>query len=102
MLDLLARVKDGGITWRDLEEAYSRKRTKWVQANREWLSGYVHGLRRSGVSGCKIAYNLFIRKYLKLSELEAPVVYESENKLIWCSRNPCPVVEACNRLQLDT
>jgi hypothetical protein len=41
-------------------------------------------------------------KYMNLPSDDVPVVYETESKITWISSNFCPVLEACQRLGLDT
>jgi hypothetical protein len=48
------------------------------------------------------AYTLFIVEFMGLSQLEAPVVYEDEKKIVWRADIECSVLEACRRGGFDT
>ncbi|MFH0917229.1 MAG: nucleoside deaminase [bacterium] len=48
------------------------------------------------------AYGLLFREYMGLALSELPVVHESESEIVWLSKNPCPTLEACRELSLDT
>jgi tRNA(Arg) A34 adenosine deaminase TadA len=39
---------------------------------------------------------------MELAEADLPILAESEGEIVWTSRNPCPTLEACRRLGLDT
>jgi len=44
---------------------------------------------------------LFFAK-MELRPEDLPVVHEDETEIVWSSRNPCPTLDACSRLGLDT
>ncbi len=48
------------------------------------------------------AYVLVLLTYMGIHPDEAPVIYEDEFRITWRSRNFCPLLEACQRLGLDT
>lgn len=48
------------------------------------------------------AFELLFFEYMGLDPEQLPVVTESDSRLTWLSRNPCPTLEACARLGLDT
>jgi tRNA(Arg) A34 adenosine deaminase TadA len=48
------------------------------------------------------AYELLFFDYMGLSPDQLPVVEESDSRITWLSANPCPTLEACARLGLDT
>jgi tRNA(adenine34) deaminase len=79
---------------RQLEAAAAERRRAWVA---------VHGLGpcvdRATPRG---AYELFFRDYLGLSLDDVPVLFETATEIAWRSVNPCPTLEACLRLGLDT
>jgi guanine deaminase len=85
---------------RALEREVTLKRLAWLESR-----GYPG---RTGWSedapsvGPRQAFDLFFAAYLGLDLSELPVVEESENRITWLSKNPCPTLEACGRLGLDT
>lgn len=88
----LTRLQES--TYRSVESEVSRKRRLWVR-------------QRCGVAGAgevspREAYELFLLRYLGLSEKQVPVVLENEREIVWHSYNACPTLEACTRLSLDT
>ncbi|MHB0870081.1 MAG: nucleoside deaminase [Chloroflexota bacterium] len=44
---------------------------------------------------------LFFR-YMGITEDDLPVAAESDSEIVWLSRNPCPTLEACKAIGLDT
>ena len=47
-------------------------------------------------------YELLFFEHMGLERDELPVISESPDEIIWLSRNPCPLLEACLTLGLDT
>lgn len=41
-------------------------------------------------------------EYMGLAPEQVPVVEETEDRITWLSSNPCPTLEACSRLGLET
>jgi tRNA(adenine34) deaminase len=78
-----------------LERQVAEKRNAWFQQNHGNLG------RRSPPTPRK-AYELLFIDYMGLCEDELPVVTESEMEIEWLSLNPCPTLEACKALALDT
>jgi tRNA(Arg) A34 adenosine deaminase TadA len=77
----------------DIEREVARKR-------REWMLGRLPA--SDGPLTPRDGYRLFCLDYLGLAESDVPVVSESESEIVWASRNPCPTLEACRRMGLDT
>ena len=48
------------------------------------------------------AFELLFVEYMGLSPEELPVVEESDSRITWISQNPCPTLDACCHLGLDT
>jgi len=71
-----------------------RKRLDWWEANKNNLN-LTGSLPRQ-------AYEMVLFHYMNISPEEVPVVEETENKITWISSNFCPILEACQRLGLDT
>lgn len=83
-----------GKDLRVLEAAVIEKRLQWCQDNLEQLDG--------GSATPRLGYETLLFRYLGLSEDDVPVVSESDTKITWLSRNPCPTLDACARLNLAT
>jgi len=82
-------------SYRQIEADVSAKRIAWVRQNRERLNLPSSPSPRQ-------AYELLFRNYMGLALEELPVVAETETLIEWLSANPCPTLEACNLLKLDT
>ena len=89
----LSRVKSNA-DYGQICERLTQKRLRWYEENKEKLVLEGSDVRR--------AYTLFLLRYMGLRQEEVPIVYEDERKIVWRSRNFCPVLEACIRLGLDT
>jgi tRNA(adenine34) deaminase len=50
----------------------------------------------------RAAYETLFFDYMGLSPADLPILHETEDEIVWASRNPCPTLEACQRLGLDT
>jgi tRNA(adenine34) deaminase len=48
------------------------------------------------------AYEMLFFDYMGLAEDTVPVLSETDTEIVWSSLNPCPTLEACQRLGLDT
>ena len=48
------------------------------------------------------AYQILFFDCIGLSPEHLPVVQETDQQITWLSKNPCPTLEACIRLGLDT
>ncbi len=72
----------------------SKKRRGWYEQNKAKLN--LQG------SDPRKAYQMVLLEYMKLNPDEVLVVFEDEKKITWKSNNWCPVLEACQRLGLDT
>ena len=86
------RLRSG--EFRKLETEVAEKRVKWFERDRPRAGEAAPSPRR--------AYELFLLEYLGLSEDQVPVVSENDNEIVWASANPCPTLQACRRLGLDT
>lgn len=83
-----------GNDLRVLETAVIEKRLQWCRDNLEPLDGTSPTPR--------LGYETLLLRYLGLSPDDVPVVYESDTKITWLSRNPCATLDACVRLNLAT
>jgi tRNA(adenine34) deaminase len=50
----------------------------------------------------RAAFELFFFEYMGFAPEQVPVVEEGDSRITWLSTNPCPTLEACTRLYLDT
>jgi tRNA(Arg) A34 adenosine deaminase TadA len=50
----------------------------------------------------RFAFEMLFFRYMGLRPEDLPVLKEDEEEIVWSSRNPCPTLEACKRLGLDT
>ena len=80
--------------WINLEEDLLNKRMQWFENNKTRIC------KLKG-SDLEKAYHLILMK-IGIKSSEAPIVEESENKIVFHSRNYCPSLEACIILDLDT
>ncbi|MFH0977929.1 MAG: hypothetical protein V1837_01370 [Candidatus Woesearchaeota archaeon] len=79
--------------WSAINQELSTKRLAWLAEHWNMFPDAITDVRR--------AYLLLMAK-LDVTTLEAPVVFENREKIIWHSRNPCPVLEACQLGGYDT
>lgn len=80
--------------YKEIHGMLRKKRLAWWETNKDKL-------RLQGPLP-KQAYQLVILEYLRIDPEEAPVIYDSGTRITWLSFNFCPVIEACERLGLDT
>jgi tRNA(Arg) A34 adenosine deaminase TadA len=78
-----------------LERQVAEKRRAWFQQNHPDQRRHIPLTPRG-------AYEMLFMEYMGLSEGELPIVMESEAEIEWRSLNPCPTLEACKVLGLDT
>jgi tRNA(Arg) A34 adenosine deaminase TadA len=50
----------------------------------------------------RMAFETLFFRYMGLHPEDLPVVSEDAHQITWSSQNPCPTLEACQRLGLDT
>lgn len=86
--------------FRASEKEVTRKRVAWLDVRGHsrptgWpLPTPPVSLRR--------AYEMLFFEYMGLHAEDLPVIEESDSRITWLSLNPCPTLEACSRLHLDT
>jgi tRNA(Arg) A34 adenosine deaminase TadA/catechol 2,3-dioxygenase-like lactoylglutathione lyase family enzyme len=83
-----------------LERRRSRKRLEWLTANGHPPRADAP-LPPAPVSP-REAYELLFFDYMGLTREQMPVVEESADRIVWLSGDPCPTLEACGGLGLDT
>src|SRR5208337_4941962 len=80
-----------------IEAEVIAKRTVWFD-NRPAEERLAIGTRPSP----RLAFETLFFKYMGLRPDELPVLREDHEEIVWSSRNPCPTLEACRELGLDT
>jgi guanine deaminase len=50
----------------------------------------------------RVAFEMLFFRYMGLRREDLPVLREDDEEIVWSSRNPCPTLEACTQLGLDT
>lgn len=50
----------------------------------------------------RLAFETVFFRYMGLRSEELPILRENDDEIVWSSRNPCPTLEACRQLGLDT
>lgn len=85
----------GQRSLRTIEREVADRRVAWF-GNHPGSAARPHGKSPRG------AFDLVFFDYMGLSQDALPVVRETETEIEWLSRNPCPTLEACGALGLDT
>ncbi|MFX0071122.1 MAG: nucleoside deaminase, partial [Candidatus Hermodarchaeota archaeon] len=80
--------------WKKYEKKIFAKRKRWFYNNKSEI-------KKLNGSEIEKAFKLLITK-LDINENEIPIIYKSDNKLVFHSKNFCPTLEACKILNLDT
>jgi tRNA(adenine34) deaminase len=84
-------------TWsyREIEAAVAAKRIAWI---------HEHALdsRAADSPTPRKAFERLFFDNMGLSRQDLPVIEETEDRITWLSRNPCPTLDACLELGLDT
>ena len=88
------RVADNN-GWDDASRSLSERRVDWFEKNEKMIRGRLKGTE------VEKGYQLLLMK-LGITEEEAPVVEESNQRIVFHSTNRCPALEACEILGLDT
>lgn len=81
--------------WPALEREVAARRVAWVEAR-------LPGTGGAGAWTPRRAFEVLFFDYMGLKAADLPVVSESDGEIVWESRNPCPTLEACRVLGLDT
>jgi tRNA(Arg) A34 adenosine deaminase TadA len=72
-----------------------------------WLTAHGHLPRKGGPLPAtpvspRAAFELFFFAYMGRTPDEFPVIEESPDRIAWASKDPCPTLNACRTLGLDT
>jgi len=78
-----------------IEMEVAQKRVDWVKAHYPSLEG-------GPAISPRRAFEMLFFEYMGLGEADLSVGWETEDEIVWLSRNPCPTQEACQELGLDT
>ncbi len=73
------------------------KRTAWF--DNLAVAGTLGNMDRTSP---RLAFETVFFRYMGLRPEELPILRESDDEIVWSSRNPCPTLEACRQLGLDT
>ena len=93
---LIGQFRTGGSdAWSKAGQDLLQKRIAWFEKKKESI------LAESQGTEVEKAYQLILMK-LGISEKEAPIVEKSQGRIIFHSINPCPALQACVILGLDT
>ena len=79
---------------RDIEKSVTAKRMDWWAAQTPRKDGRQITPRE--------AFESLFFDYMGLTKTDLPVLSESDSEIVWESRNPCPTLQACAQLGLDT
>jgi hypothetical protein len=82
-------------SFRTIAASITEKRMAWLDRTlpeKQARAGYTP----------RDAFELLFFEQMGLGRDELPVVSETETEIVWLSCNPCPLLEACNALGLDT
>lgn len=94
--NLVKQFRDGGPdSWRSLGLGLTNGRIAWFGENRDDVIPRLKG------SEVERAYQLILMK-IGIAEKEAPIIEKTDDRLVFRSENPCPVLDACDILGLDT
>jgi tRNA(Arg) A34 adenosine deaminase TadA len=94
--NLVKQFKDGRPdNWRSLGLELASKRTIWFEENKDKIIPHLEG------SEVERAYKLILMK-VGIAEKEAPIIEKTDDRVVFHSENPCPALDACEILGLDT
>jgi tRNA(adenine34) deaminase len=82
-------------TLRTIEDETIAKRNAW------WDAQAIHAAPAKPYTP-RAAYEALFFAYMGLDPDDVPVVHEDRGEIVWASRNPCPTLDACRALGLDT
>jgi tRNA(Arg) A34 adenosine deaminase TadA len=92
----VARLKTRSL--RAIEEETIAKRLAWCDLHLPARNTST----ASTAPSPRAAFEALFFQYMGLDPKDIPVLHEDENEIAWSSLNPCPTLEACQQLGLDT
>jgi tRNA(adenine34) deaminase len=94
--ELVRQFRTGGSdAWRKAGRNLLKQRISWFESRRESILAELRGTE------IEKAYQLILMK-LGIGERDAPIVEKSKARMVFHSINPCPALQACIILRLDT
>lgn len=97
---LVERLAGDGDDLQAKEREVALKRMAWL--DRRGLSRPLGWPEPTAPVSPREAFKLLFLDYMGLAPEHLPVVDETDSRITWLSDNPCPTLEACSRLGLDT
>ena len=82
-------------SYRQIEAAVAQKRVDWYRQQ-------AYGSNRTSQVTPRAAFERLFFDYMGLSPTDLPIIHETKTEITWLSKNPCPTLDACLRLGLDT
>jgi tRNA(Arg) A34 adenosine deaminase TadA len=79
----------------DIERETALKRKRWLEDNRSLIPP-------ANLANPREAFELLFFTYMDLAPGDLMIVSEDEVHITWLSLNPCPTLDACKALGLDT
>jgi len=93
---LVKQIRGAGQNqWINLGSELTTKRLKWFEQNKDLIHAHLQG------NDVEKAYQLILMK-IGVNGEEAQVVSKSDSRMVFHSTNPCPALDACEILGLDT
>jgi tRNA(Arg) A34 adenosine deaminase TadA len=81
---------------------YAAQERQVAEKRIAWFKQIFADDTRGKSSTPRDAYEMLFLNYMGLRKEDLPIVAESEMEIEWLSLNPCPTLEACKALGLDT
>jgi hypothetical protein len=95
-ISILERYIEGENTLQELADEITERRLNWLKENKDTIDKYQH------LDLLELAHGVLFLEHLKVGSQDSIVEKVSDNKIRIRSYNPCPYLEACNILGLDT
>jgi tRNA(Arg) A34 adenosine deaminase TadA len=92
VLEQIERLQNRSLA--EIQTDVARKRIGWLTQHPP--------ASLTGAISPRQAFDILFFEYMGLSPADLPVVSETTQEIVWRSQNPCPTLEACLRLGLDT
>jgi len=89
----IEQLKIGDL--RAMSSEITEARIAWLERTLPERPGYDRFTPRE-------AYELLFFDNMQLDPRDLPILHESPDEIVWLSENPCPLLEACIALGLDT
>jgi tRNA(adenine34) deaminase len=81
---------------------YQEIAAETVQKRTEWYEARVKSIGRKIPPTPRAAFELFFFEYMGVPTEDLQVVSEGPTHITWRSTNPCPTLQACQALGIDT